>query len=228
MNKKILFCGGGNMAEGIIKTLLRTNTFTSNMITVSEILPARREYLSQTYSVKTIVSIGESVRAESAACGLESAAVADAVQNADFLIVAVQPQQVTKVLAALAPKMSENALIISIAAGVTIETVSAAVCSGMDVAGDAKGEHSVRIARVMPNTLSSSGNGYSAFCMNENCSDENACDISEILSALGQVMRLQEEMFDTFTAFSCTGPLWIYKMIEAMTDAGVYLSLIHI
>lgn len=79
-----------------------------------------------------------------------------------------------------------------------------------------------KIARVMPNTLSLSGNGYSAVCLTENCSEDDAQIVDERLNALGQVMHIGENMFDTFTGFSCTGPLWIYKMIEAMTDAGVY------
>ena len=79
-----------------------------------------------------------------------------------------------------------------------------------------------KIARVMPNTLSLSGNGYSAVCLTENCSEDDAQIVDEMLNALGQVMHIGENMFDTFTGFSCTGPLWIYKMIEAMTDAGVY------
>lgn len=79
-----------------------------------------------------------------------------------------------------------------------------------------------KIARVMPNTLSLSGNGYSAVCLTENRSEDDAKMVVEMLNALGPVMHIDENMFDTFTGFSCTGPLWIYKMIEAMTDAGVY------
>ena len=79
-----------------------------------------------------------------------------------------------------------------------------------------------KIARVMPNTLSLSGNGYSAVCLTESCSEDDAQMVDEMLNALGQVMHIDENMFDTFTGFSCTGPLWIYKMIEATTDAGVY------
>ncbi len=82
-----------------------------------------------------------------------------------------------------------------------------------------------KIARVMPNTLSLSGNGYSAVCLTENRSEDDAQIVDERLNALGQVMHIGENMFDTFTGFSCTGPLWIYKMSEAMTDAGRILRL---
>lgn len=91
-----------------------------------------------------------------------------------------------------------------------IETIAAAAGADKKIAG------------VMPNTLSLSGNGYSAVCLTESSSEDDAKMVDEMLNALGPVMHIDENMFDTFTGFSCTGPLWIYKMIEAMTDAGVY------
>lgn len=43
-----------------------------------------------------------------------------------------------------------------------------------------------------------------------------------MLNALGQTMYVTENMFETFTAFCCTGPIWFYKTVEALIDAGVY------
>ena len=48
--------------------------------------------------------------------------------------------------------------------------------------------------------------------------------MDEVLNALGQVMHIREEMFNTFTAFSNVGPMWLYKMTEALIDAGVYIG----
>ena len=87
-----------------------------------------------------------------------------------------------------------------------IETIAAAAGADKKIAG------------VMPNTLSLSGSGYSTVCLTESCSEDDA----QMVDAPGQVMHIDENMFDTFTGLSCTDPLWIYKMIEAMTDAGVY------
>ena len=91
-----------------------------------------------------------------------------------------------------------------------IETIAAAAGADKKIAG------------VMPNTLSLSGSGYSTVCLTESCSEDDAQMVDEMLNAPGQVMHIDENMFDTFTGLSCTDPLWIYKMIEAMTDAGVY------
>ena len=79
-----------------------------------------------------------------------------------------------------------------------------------------------KILRVMPNTLIQSGNGYSAACINPNVNDDDKVIITTVLNALGQTMYVTENMFETFTAFCCTGPIWFYKTVEALIDAGVY------
>ena len=79
-----------------------------------------------------------------------------------------------------------------------------------------------KILRVMPNTLIKSGNGYSAACVTPNIDEEDKKLITAVLNALGQTMYVTEDMFETFTAFCCTGPIWLYKTVEALVDAGVY------
>lgn len=142
--KKIVFFGGGPMGEGIMGGLIRGKVVEPQQITVSELLPARREYLEKTHGVLTTTDPAE-------------AATADVV-----------------------------------------------------------------ILRVMPNTLIQSGNGYSAACINPNVNDDDKVIITNVLNALGQTMYVTENMFETFTAFCCTGPIWFYKTVEAMIDAGVY------
>lgn len=46
--------------------------------------------------------------------------------------------------------------------------------------------------------------------------------VAAVLNALGQTMYVTEDMFETFTAFCCTGPIWLYKTVETLVDAGVY------
>ena len=70
--------------------------------------------------------------------------------------------------------------------------------------------------------LIQSGNGYSAACINPNVNDDDKVIITTVLNALGQTMYVTENMFETFTAFCCTGPIWFYKTVEALIDAGVY------
>ncbi len=192
MNKKVVFYGGGNMAEGILKCLLKKGIFQAEDLTIAEVVPARREYLTETYKLK---------------------AVADAsaeIKEADLVIIAVLPSMVADISAKLKDLLKDGAIVMSIAAGISIHVIEERL------------KPESKAVRIMPNTLSQSGNGYSALCINQYCTDEDKAFIEEIVSSLGQVMPLDDDMFNLFSAFSCTGPLWVYKTIEALINAGVH------
>lgn len=192
MNKKIVFCGGGNMAEGIIRSLLRGGTVAVEDITVSEILPARCTYLTETYGIAAVTDASEAIKA------------------ADMVVIAVLPQYVPSVTCVLEKLITKDTLVMSIAAGVAIKTLEEQL--GADK----------KIIRIMPNTLGQSGNGHSAVCLGGNVTDTDKDFALKVLSALGQTIILPESKFGEFTAFSCSGPLWLYQMADVLTDAGVY------
>ena len=189
--KKIVFFGGGPMGEGIMGGLIRGKVVEPKQITVSELLPARREYLEKTHGVLTTTDPAEA-------------------STADVVILAVNPNQIPNVTKSLKSHLSKETNVISIACGVALATLEEQL--GADK----------KILRVMPNTLIQSGNGYSAACINPNVNDDDKVIITTVLNALGQTMYVTENMFETFTAFCCTGPIWFYKTVEALIDAGVY------
>ena len=189
--KKIVFFGGGPMGEGIMGGLIRGKVAEPKQITVSELLPARREYLEKTHGVLTTTDPAEA-------------------STADVVILAVNPNQIPNVTKSLKPHLSKEAIVISIACGVALATLEEQL--GADK----------KILRVMPNTLIQSGNGYSAACINPNVNDDDKVIITTVLNALGQTMYVTENMFETFTAFCCTGPIWFYTTVEALIAAGVY------
>lgn len=192
MENKIIFCGGGNMAEGVIRSLLNKGTAESKDITVSELNPERCKYLKEKYNVEALVDASA------------------AMQNADIAFIAVLPKIVPIVAKTLKEMTQKNTLFISIAAGVKIEELEEML--GADR----------KIVRIMPNTLNLSGNGHSAVALNASVSAEEKELVTKILNSLGQTMFLPENMFNEFTAFSCSGPMWIYQMADALIDAGVY------
>lgn len=194
MSKKIVFYGGGNMAEGMMRGFIKNNAAAAEDITVGELRTERCEYLKQTYGVASAPD------------------VSPAIKEADLVILAVNPPQIPLAAAAVKELLKADAVVMTIAAGVTLSVVE------KNIGTDKKA------VRIMPNTLSQAGNGYTALCPNPNCSDADIKWIETLLTALGQVMYLKEDMFNTFTAFSCTGPLWLYKTVEALTDAGVYIG----
>lgn len=192
MNKKIIFCGGGNMAEGVIRSLITRNVAESADIMVSELNPERCAYLKETYGVEALVDATE------------------AMKEADIAFIAVLPKIVPIVAKTLKEALKKDVLIISIAAGVKIAELEEML--GMER----------KIVRVMPNTLNKSGNGHSAVALNANVSAEEKEIVTDILNSMGQAMYLSEDMFNEFTAYSCSGPMWIYQMADALIDAGVY------
>lgn len=130
--------------------------------------------------------------------------------TADMVFLAVNPNQIPNVTKVLKPHLNKETIVISIACGVTLAALDEQL--GVDK----------KILRVMPNTLIQSGNGYSAACVNPNIDDDDKSIITTVLNALGQTMYITENIFETFTAFCCTGPIWFYKTVEALIDAGVY------
>lgn len=194
MDKKVVFCGGGNMAELIMSALLKKEAVKKENVTVSELFPVRCEYLNKTYGVKAAADVTEEMKV------------------ADVIIIAVNPHQVKSVTSVVKDIISNNTIVLSIAAGITLDILKSQL-------GEDK-----KILRVMPNTLTQTGNGHSAACVNENITEEDKVCITGILNALGQTMYINENMFDTFTAYSCSGPLWFYKTVEALIDSGVYVG----
>ena len=192
MEKKIVFCGGGNMAEGIIRSLLDRGTAKSEDIAVSEPNPQRCEYLRETYGVNALTDATEEMK------------------KADLFVIAVLPKIVPVVARSIKAAAKEDSIVVSIAAGVRISAME-------EILGADR-----KIVRVMPNTLGQSGNGHSAVCLNENVNEEEKAFVSAIIGALGQIMYLPESRFNEFTAYSCSGPMWLYQMADVLIDAGVY------
>lgn len=194
MNNRIVFCGGGNMAEGILRQILAKQVTESEYVTVVELRQERCDYLKAQYEINAVTN------------------PAEAYKQADLIILAVLPQFIENVCQTIEDQLRSDTVVMSIAAGVSLNRLQKAL------------NETARISRVMPNTLSQSGSGYSAVCYNDRCSEEDTALVSEILEALGQTLLLPEEKFDSFSCFGTAGPLWMYKLIEAMTDAGVYVG----
>ncbi|HCU08134.1 MAG TPA: pyrroline-5-carboxylate reductase [Clostridiales bacterium] len=193
MDKKILFVGGGQMAEGIISGLLRQGVFPPEHISVSDVVPQRLIHLKTTYSIVPAEDITKSAH------------------SADVIFLAVRPQDAATACAGLADILSahQDILLASIVAGVDLATLTSYTAPGQ------------KIVRIMPNTLIKAQNGFSAACANAHVGPEDRQLIQRMLEALGQVMFLNEAKYDLFTAYSCVGPMYLYLMMHALIQAGV-------
>ena len=133
---------------------------------------------------------------------------ADAVKDAKYVFIGVKPVMVESVLKEIFPCLSKNSVVISMAAGMSIEKLE----------GFAKG---LRFVRIMPNVPAQIGQAMTALSCNSNISEEELAEIKAILEAAGKVEQVPEKLMDCVTAVSGSGPAFVFMFIEALADAAV-------
>lgn len=189
------FIGGGNMGEALIKGFLAASLLKPDQIHVFEVIPARLEYLENTYGI----------------CPRSS--IADLASATSIIVLAVKPQTMSAVLGELNAQLSLRRLIISIAAGVPLSTLLNALPKGLPV------------IRVMPNTPALVQEGASALARGPNVSEEQMQQALALFRAVGIAVEVEEKWMDTVTGLSGSGPGYILLLLEAFIDAGVLMGL---
>ncbi len=138
---------------------------------------------------------------------------AKAVRGKDIVILAVKPQQSSDVLAQLAPALTNDQLVISVMAGITTELIARKL--GQDLP----------VVRAMPNTPCLIDQGATAIARGAHATEEHLHLADAIFKAVGKVEVLAEPLLDAVTGLSGSGPVYIYMVIEAMTDGGVKMGI---
>jgi len=191
---RVGFIGGGVMGESLIKSILTGGISSAGDITVSDVSRARRDFLSREYSIKTTASNIE------------------AADNADIVVLAVKPQDLSKALSEL-KGLSSKQLVLSIVAGTTLKTIQQHL------------EHSCLI-RSMPNMPAQIGEGITVRTATADVTEQQKVMARSVLAALGEEIYVDNEKYvDMATALSGSGPAYIFLIIEALIDAGVHIGL---
>lgn len=133
---------------------------------------------------------------------------AEVVSGRDVVVVAVKPKDVASTLERIGPHIASDAVIVSVAAGVTIESLESAL------PGRA-------VARAMPNTPSIVGEGVTGLALGERVRDGDREIAIAVLEAVGDVSVLDESVLDAVTAVSGTGPAYVFLLAEALIEAGI-------
>jgi len=174
--------------------LLRTGVASAANILVAGPRPERGDELATRYGVKPFTDN------------------ANAAAQADVVILAVKPQKLAKVLAGLRGNLQPGALVLSIVAGASIQTIR----EGLN--------HDI-IVRSMPNTPAQIGEGITVWTASHSVTSEQSELARLILSALGPEVFVEEESYiDMATALSGSGPAYVFMFMEALIDAGVHLG----
>lgn len=196
---RIAIIGGGSIGEALLSGLLRAGRQTRDMV-VAEKNPDRAKYLSDTYSVQ-VTTVG------------------DAAENAAYVVVAVKPSDVERVIgdiadvATRAENSSAEQVFVTVAAGVSTSFYEANLPAGSPV------------IRVMPNAPVLVGGGVSALAGGRFATAEQLREVSAIFHSVGGVLTVPESQIDAVTAVSGSGPAYFFLVVEAMVDAGVDAGL---
>ncbi|WP_191496000.1 pyrroline-5-carboxylate reductase [Mycobacterium simulans] len=196
---RIAIIGGGSIGEALLSGLLRAGRRVKDLV-VAERMPDRAKYLSETYSVLVT-------------------SVADAVENATFVVVAVKPADVEAVIgdlaaaAAAADNTSAEQVFVTVAAGITITYFESKLPAGTPV------------IRAMPNAAALVGAGVTALAKGRFVTPQQLEEVSALFDAVGTVLTVPESQMDAVTAVSGSGPAYFFLLVEALVDAGVAAGL---
>jgi pyrroline-5-carboxylate reductase len=191
---KIAFIGGGNMAEAILSAVLKNKLAAAKDITVSDIDAGKRNNLEQKYKIST------------------SGNNQTAIEGKEVIILAVKPQVLAEIMAALNNRIKPDQLVVSILAGKSIKTIS----SGLN--------HNC-IVRSMPNTPAQIGEGMTVWMATPQVTSEQKKLAAAILGAMGKELFAEDEKYlDMATAVSGSGPAYVFLFVESMTAAAVKLG----
>ena len=189
------FVGAGNMAEALIRGLVRGQHIAAGNVVASAPRQERLDELAKAYGIEVTTDNG---------------AVAD---RCNVVVLSVKPQILDKVLREIGDRLRPGTLLISIAAGVDTATIEQAVSDG------------VRVVRAMPNTPALVGAGATAVSAGSRASAPDLATARALFDAVGISIELDEGQLDAVTGLSGSGPAYIFLILEALADAGVKVGL---
>lgn len=193
--KKVAVIGGGKMGSILAQGIIDRKILSSKSVTVTDIDPSRLDYLRS--SLKLRVSSNNK----------------QAVKDSDIIVLAVKPQNFADTLKEIRPVANPSKLFISIAAGVTTDSIEKELT------------RRPRVLRVMPNVNAAAGEGASAVARGHFAQKDDVQYALTILNAVGLAVEVDEKLMDAVTGLSGSGPAYCFLMIEALTDAGVQLGI---
>jgi pyrroline-5-carboxylate reductase len=189
------FLGTGKMATALATGFIRAGLVAKEQILGSDLVEPARAAFARATGARTVQHNTE------------------VVQFARVLFLAVKPGQIPEVLGGVADQITDEHLLVSIAAGVPIAKLAQALPDG------------TRVVRVMPNTPALVGCSATAYALGEGCSPGDAELIQRFFSSVGLAFQVKEPLLDAVTGLSGSGPAYACLIIEALSDGGVAAGL---
>jgi len=193
--KRYGFLGAGRMAQALSKGFIAGGVTSADCIIASDVEPGALTFIEKDCGVRVTTDNTEVVR------------------NADVIIIAVKPHIVAPALKEVAPHVTKDHLAVSIAAGITLQTLEQLLPEG------------TRVVRVVPNTPALVGCGTSGYSLGTHTLKEDGALVERMFSSVGISAALPERLIDAVTGLSGSGPAYLFVAIEAMSDGGVRMGL---
>lgn len=193
--KKVGFIGCGHMATAIIKGVLGSNFLSHKNILATEI--------NEDFAKKKKEELKIEVLTDNKTL----------VKNSDIIFLAIKPNAVKEILNGIRDELTEDKLVVSIAAGVSTSKIEEVI--GKKIA----------VIRVMPNAPAMILEGMSGITKGKYANNEQVEFVKEFLSNIGKCIVIEEDKIDILTAISGSGPAFFYKTINEIARAGEKLGL---
>lgn len=194
MAHKVAIIGGGNMGYAFASSMVREKVVDPDDLYIIDRDEATRLRISTELGCHVAHEINQNI------------------SKFEYLIVAVKPQSFVEVGRELAAFISDEQVVISIMAGVTISVMEKIL-------------HTPSIVRAMPNTPCQYGKGVTGYYMTD-ATEKKASVVQQLLEATGKAVKVESESdIDAVTAISGSGPAYFYYFVQSLTEAAQALGL---
>lgn len=185
---RICFIGTGSMGSAVLQGLLAAGHPKELISATTNSKPSAEKLRGQGISA---LSIEESEDANSLMAA-----------DADLIVLGVKPYQIKAVLEELKGEIGANAVVISMAAGISLATMASALPDNPN------------LIRTMPNTPALVGKGITGVSAAASCSQDAAKAAVSLFQAVGEVVEISESLINSLSAISGSGPAWVFYFIE--------------
>jgi pyrroline-5-carboxylate reductase len=199
MDKKICFVGAGAMAEALVRGLLEQKVVKPGQISVTN-RDDRFRLDELVYNFGVVANAEHKYRS---------------IAEADILILAMKPKDVSHALQEIRPFTSPEQLIISVIAGISTTSISAQLC------------HEAPVIRSMPNTSAVVGKSATGIAPGAYAGQAHVETARQIFESIGLVIVTDEEKMDAITGVSGSGPAYVYLLVESMLNGAQAVGLTY-
>ena len=191
---KILIAGGGNMGKTYADAFIANHAIAKEDLYILEHYPEKVTFFKSLGFEHVFFEVG------------------DYVSQVDIIILAIKPQDTHALFPLLAPLVSPRQTILSIMAGVRMESISAALPTN-------------KIVRAMPNLPAQIGMGMTGFTSTDAVTKEEIFNIQNLLNTTGKTLYFDDESkLDAVTAISGSGPAYVFYFMDAMIATAMQMG----